>query len=106
MILRTVLPASFALVAALALQGCIVRTAADVVTAPVKVVGGAVDMATTSQSEADEKRGREMRKREERIGKLDRTYRKETQRCQQGDSGACQRADAAQAEMQSLQGGY
>ena len=63
-------------------------------------------MATTSQSEADEKRGRDMRKREERIGKLDRTYHKEAERCQNGNNKACQRADAAQAELQSLQGRY
>ena len=63
-------------------------------------------MATTSQSEADEKRGRDMRKREERIGKLDRTYHKEAERCQNGGNKACQRADAAQAELQSLQGRY
>ena len=31
-------------------------------------------MATTSQSESDEKRGRAMRKREEEIGKLERSY--------------------------------
>lgn len=63
---------SFALLAAsaLLLPGCIARTALDVATAPVKVAGKAVDLATTSQSEADEKRGRELRKREERLGKL------------------------------------
>ena len=36
----------------------------------------AVDLATTSQSEADEKRGREMRQREERLGKLQREFDK------------------------------
>ena len=53
------------------LSGCL-GTVADVVTAPVKVAGKAVDLATTSQSEADEKRGREIRRREERLGKLER----------------------------------
>lgn len=43
------------------LNGCLVRAAADVVTAPVKVVSAGVDAATTSQSEADAKRGRELR---------------------------------------------
>ena len=47
-------------------SGCLVRTAADIVTAPIRVGGAIVDAATTSQSEADEKRGREMRKAEER----------------------------------------
>ena len=44
----------------LALGGCLVRTAADVVTMPVKAVGWTADKLTTSQSEADEKRGREI----------------------------------------------
>ena len=58
--------------AAIALQGCLAKTAVDVVTLPVKVAGSAVDVATTSQSEADQKRGREIRQREERLGKLQR----------------------------------
>ncbi|TXH16426.1 MAG: hypothetical protein E6R00_05920 [Gammaproteobacteria bacterium] len=96
-------PAALALVATLTLPGCVVRTAADIVTAPVKVVGGAVDAVTTSQSEADEKRGRALRKQEERLGKLDRSYRKDSRRCQNGDQAACTSADATYAEMQSLQ---
>ena len=55
------------------LSGCVVgtvaKTAVDVVTLPVKVASAGVDAATTSQSEADEKRGREIRKEEERRGK-------------------------------------
>lgn len=51
------------------LSGCLVRTAANVVTLPVKAVGAGVDAVTTSQSEADEKRGREIRKEEERRGR-------------------------------------
>jgi hypothetical protein len=55
----------------LALAGCttIASTAVDVVTLPVKVVSAGVDAATTSQSEADEKRGRELRQAEERAGR-------------------------------------
>ena len=45
------------------------RTAVDVVKVPVKVVSAGVDAATTSQSEADEKRGRELRKAEEKAGR-------------------------------------
>lgn len=56
-----------------ALSGCVVgtiaSTAVDVVTLPVKAVSAGVDAATTSQSEADEKRGRELRREEERRGK-------------------------------------
>ena len=58
------------LLAAPLLGGCVVgtvaSTAVDVVTLPVKVVSAGVDAATTSQSEADEKRGRELRKAEEK----------------------------------------
>ncbi len=64
------------LVAALTLTGCIARTALDIVTLPVKAAGAAVDAVTTSQSEADEKRGREIRKQEEREGKEARKRRK------------------------------
>ena len=58
---------------AFALSGCVVatvaETAVDVVTLPVKVVSAGVDAATTSQSEADEKRGRELRRAEEERGR-------------------------------------
>ena len=60
----------------LALGGCIAKTALDVVTLPVKAAStavgatsSAVDAVTTSQSEADQKRGREIRKAEERAGR-------------------------------------
>ena len=55
--------------AALALSGCvakeIIETAVGVASLPVKVASAGVDAATTSQSEADEKRGRELRKADE-----------------------------------------
>ena len=51
------------------LSGCIAQAAVDVVTLPVKVASKTVDVLTTSQSEADEKRGRRMRKHEECVGK-------------------------------------
>jgi hypothetical protein len=53
----------------LGLSGCIARTAVDIVTLPVRVVGAGVDAVTTSQSEADERRGREIRRQEEREGR-------------------------------------
>ena len=54
---------------ALLLSGCIVRTAANVVTAPVRAVGQAADWATTSQDEADRNRGRELREEERQLGR-------------------------------------
>jgi hypothetical protein len=55
-----------------ALAGCvgtIAKTAVDVVTLPVKIVSAGVDAATTSQSEADANRGRELRKADEQRGR-------------------------------------
>jgi len=54
----------------LLLSGCLARTAVDIVTLPVKVVSAGVDAATTSQAEADQRRGRELREAEERSGRL------------------------------------
>lgn len=68
---------ALALLAAFALSGCIARTALDIVTLPVKAASAAVDAVTTSQSEADEKRGRELRKAEEREGKAARKRNRE-----------------------------
>lgn len=64
----------------LALGGCLVRTAANVVTMPVKAVGWSADKLTTSQSEADEKRGRELRKADERRAKEERRRAKDERR--------------------------
>lgn len=83
------------------LSGCL-GTAASIVTAPVKVAGKAVDWTTTSQSEADEKRGRQIRKREEHLGRLDRQYQKHLRQCDRGDEEACIRARNDYAEIQSL----
>ena len=88
--------------AAFALSGCLAKTAFDVATAPVRVVSKGVDLATTSQSEADEKRGREIRKREERIGQLDRKREKLEKRCLQGVRRACDEAASVNAEMRAL----
>lgn len=46
------------------LGGCVVRTAAHVVTAPVRATGWTYDRLTTSQAEADRNRGRRERKEE------------------------------------------
>jgi len=64
-----------------------------------------VDAATTSQSEADEKRGREIRKREERLGALERDYDKQMKRCGDGNDAACEKAQAIRAEMKALMRG-
>ena len=61
----------------LLLPGCIAKTAVDVVTLPVKAASKTVDVLTTSQSEADEKRGRQIREYEECVGKEDRRARKD-----------------------------
>ena len=91
-----------ALLAALTLQGCLAKTAWDVATLPVKAGSKAVDLATTSQSEADEKRGRELRKREERLGKLERDYAKQLRKCDEGDAKKCAKARATWNEMEAL----
>jgi hypothetical protein len=69
----------------LALGGCVVgtvaKTAVDVVTLPVKVASAGVDAATTSQAEADQKRGREMRRQDEERGKQ---LRMAQERCRKG----------------------
>ena len=71
--------------AVLPLGGCaigtIASTAVDVATLPVKAVSAGVDAATTSQAEADQKRGREIRKAEEERG---RQLRLLEQRCRRG----------------------
>ncbi len=76
---------AFALALPILLGACVVgtiaETAVDVVTLPVKAVSAGVDSATTSQSEADEKRGRQLRKAEETRG---RQQRELEERCRKG----------------------
>ncbi|WP_294329132.1 hypothetical protein [uncultured Sphingomonas sp.] len=55
--------------------GCVVKTAVNVATLPVKAGAKAVDWTTTSQDEADRNRGRKMRKHEKEC-------RKHPERCQ------------------------
>jgi hypothetical protein len=63
--------------AALLLPGCIAKTALDVATLPVKVASAGVDAVVTTQAEADRKRGRQIRRQEECIGKEERQARKQ-----------------------------
>jgi hypothetical protein len=73
------------LLAPVALGGCVVgtiaKTAVDVATLPVRVASAGVDAVTTSQAEADQKRGREVRKQEEERG---RQARLAEARCRKG----------------------
>jgi hypothetical protein len=61
--------------------GTVAKTAVDVATIPVKVASAGVDAATTSQSERDEKAGRELRKQDEQRGRL---AREMAERCRKG----------------------
>ena len=88
--------------ASMLVQGCLAKTAYDVVAAPVKVVSKGVDLATTSQSEADENRGREIRKREERLAQLEREYNRQMEDCSDGSRRACDEARDTYAEMQQI----
>lgn len=67
------------------LSGCVVetvaKTAVNVVTIPVKVASAGVGAVTASQREADEKRGRELRRQEEERGKQ---LRLAEERCRKG----------------------
>ena len=74
------------------LSGCLARTAVDIVTLPVRAASAGVDAVTTSQSEADQRRGREIREAEEREGRLAR-------RCQRDpDRAECRERQRAQDE--------
>ncbi|MEO7603215.1 MAG: hypothetical protein ABIS39_08175 [Sphingomicrobium sp.] len=68
-----------------ALTGCVVgtiaETAVDIAVLPVKIAAAGVDAVTTSQSEADEKRGRALRKADEARA---RDERKMLDRCRKG----------------------
>jgi hypothetical protein len=96
--------------ALLILPGCTaVSAVTNIATMPVRAASKAVDAGstmvdatTTSQSEHDERRGRELRQQEERLGELDRAYRKHSVACDQGDAQACARRDAAWRELQAL----
>ena len=88
--------------ASVMLPGCLAKAVVDVATAPVKAVGKGVDLATTSQSEADEKRGREIRRREQRLAKLERDYEKQLDQCEDGIRRACDEARDTYAEMQQI----
>lgn len=95
-------PLLLAPIGAIMLSGCIASTAASIVTAPVKVGARAVDMATTSQSEADENRGRAMRKRDEKIKRLEKRYNRSLAACNRGQTAACADANQLSGEIAQL----
>lgn len=70
------------LVVLFALSACLARTAVDIVTLPVRVVGAGVDAVTTSQAEADRRRGRQIREEEKRLGREARRRERAQQRAQ------------------------
>lgn len=82
------------------LGGCI-STVGKVVTAPVKAVGKVADWTTTSQDESDRNRGRAMREREERLGKLSRQRDKATEKCRDGNEDQCERAEILEHEIEA-----
>lgn len=92
----------FVLVPPLTLGGCLAKTVVDVATAPVRIASKGVDLATTSQSEADEKRGRALRKREARLGELERAYDRESKACVKGNQRACDDARTVYVQIQAL----
>lgn len=87
---------------ALPMGGCIARAAVDAVTLPVRAVSGGVDALTTSQSEADEKRGRALREQEEEWGRLARQRDRAARDCTRGDDRACADMRAIDREMERL----
>jgi hypothetical protein len=84
------------------LSGCVVKAAYDVATVPVHAVGKAVDWTTTSPSEADRNRGRALRKHDEKLGALQRSYQHDAGRCDRGDQRACEAARADSAKIAEL----
>jgi hypothetical protein len=68
----------------------------------VRVASKGVDVMTTSQSEADEKRGRDLRRREERLGRLEREYYRHNAECLHGNEEACDQARLDYGEIQNL----
>ena len=82
---------ALALLLPLTLSGCIAKTALDVATLPVRAASKTVDVLTTSQSEADQKRGRAIRKKEECMGREQKRADRERRdpdftRCDRDDS--------------------
>lgn len=99
---------SVALIVAI-LPGCVAKSAFDLATLPVRAGANAVnttagvyDRVTVSQSERDQKRGRQIRQREERYGELSQNYDRALRKCDRGDNGACNNARDIYGEMNAM----
>ena len=92
-----------ALAASFVLSGCVVQLAADVITAPIKIVSKTADILTTSQSESDQNRGRKLREREQELGRLARKRDKQTSKCGKGNQGACEKAEEIDTEINKIE---
>ncbi|MDP3552057.1 MAG: hypothetical protein Q8R81_16880 [Novosphingobium sp.] len=95
--------------AALMLPGCVAKSAFDLVTMPVRAgaqavntTAGVYDRVTVSQSERDQKLGRQIRQREERYGRLARDYDRARADCRDGEDDACDDARRIYGEMNAL----
>lgn len=97
----TIRPA-LALLVLPALGGCVASAVVGAVTAPVRVAGKMVDLATVSQSEADEARGRALRQREEAMGKLSRKMATYDEDCRHGDHEACDKQARLRRDYERL----
>lgn len=75
------------------LNGCL---AAEIITAP-------IDAVTTTQSEADEDRGRALRERDKKLGSLSRRRSDALKDCDKGRQSRCDDADALEREIAKLQ---
>ena len=91
------------LAAPFVLSGCVAQLAADVITAPIKIVSKTADILTTSQSESDQNRGRKLREREQELGKLARKRDKQSSKCNKGDEDACEKANDIDAEISEVE---
>lgn len=91
------------------LSGCIARSALDLASAPVRAGGRVVDTTadaydrlTVSDSERDQRRGRQIRQREERLGRLERDYGRARAACDRGSDEACRDAVRLRDAMDDL----
>ncbi|NML94596.1 hypothetical protein [Novosphingobium olei] len=91
------------------LSGCVAKSAFDLATMPVRAGARAVDTTadvydklTVSQSERDEKRGREIRRREEQYGRLSRDYDRARHDCERGNEDACKAARSIYGRMDAM----
>lgn len=83
----SVMRALFILASALLTTACIARTAVDLVTLPVRAVSAGVDALTTSDSERDQRRGRQLREEDERRGRAARQAEEEARETERGGDG-------------------